>query len=396
MNLNMKTRKRKLHLWMAGTIVLAVILSSFLSGCETSRGNAQEQVPALVKVPVASPLYQPVTEWDEYTGRFKAMKKVEVRARVGGYIDEVRVNDGELVEAGDVLFVIDRRPYRIALSQAEAQLDQAKAVQRQSENAFNRVKELKSSKAISTEEYDQREQALYAASGAMNAAEANVAEAELNMQWTQVRAPISGKVSEEFVTEGNLINGGSDQATLLTTIVSLDPIYFYFEGSETALLKQSRQNQNGTRSGGPNPNMPIAVKLLDEDQFRHKGILNFMDNEVDFGTGTFRGRAVIPNPDFVIASGMFGTARVFNDNPNPVLLIPDEVIANDQSQKIVYVLSDGNKVAMKPVTLGPLHNARYRVVRSGLEPDDQVIVGNIQKIRPQMEVEPEVRQLTSN
>ena len=391
MKQNSKYRKLSVA---AYTFVLMTILGSlYLTACEPSSG--QSAPPALLKVPIAQPLHQSITEWDEYTGRFKAIKRVEVRARVSGYIDEVRVNDGQRVNKGDVLFVIDPRPYSIALRQAEAQLEQARAGQRQAESAFERVKSLKGSKAISQEEFDQREQVLYGAVAQVEAAEANVAQARLNLQFTTVKAPISGKISEEFVTEGNLISGGSDQATLLTTIVSLDPIYFYFEGSESALLKYSRQNLLDSVSGANGLQNQVSVRLLDEHDFQHEGVMNFMDNEIDFGTGTFQGRAIIPNPDFVIESGMFGTARVMNKNPHPAILVPDAIIATDQSQKIVYVLSDSNTVMAKPVELGPLHNSELRIIRSGLNPDDRIIIGNIQKIRPDMEVEPETRSLAS-
>ncbi len=384
-----ENRKRRM---IAGIVIgLAVILAGFyLQGCGTSRGDTAP-AQAKLKVPVATPLYEPVTEWEEFSGRFRAVDRVEVRARVGGYVERTLFRDGELVRKGQVLFVIDQRPYRITLQQAEAQLEQARAEKRQAENAFNRVKELKNSRAISKEEYDQREQSLHVAVAREEAAAADVAEARLNLEFTEVKAPISGKISDEFVTEGNLVSGGSDQATRLTTIVSLDPIYFYFEGSEGSLLKYVRENNSAK-----GPDAKVAVKLLDEDRFGHEGSLNFMDNEVDQGTGTYRGRALISNPDFLITSGMFGTARVFSDKPEPALMVPDEVIGTDQSQKVVYVLNDSNQVEMRNVVLGPLHNNKFRIIRDGLDPKDRVIVGNIQKIRPQMEVEPETKMLSLN
>jgi len=381
---------------LAGLAIGIVVTLSgvYLSGCQTSRGDTAP--PPKLKVPVSTPLYQPVTEWDEYSGRFRAVDRVEVRARVGGYVDEVMFRDGEMVKKGEVLFVIDQRPFRIVLDQAEAQMEQAKAEKRQAENAFNRVKSLKESKAISREEYDQREQALRVAVAREEAANADVAQARLNLEFTEVRAPIAGKISEEFVTEGNLVSGGNDGATLLTTIVSLDPIYFYFEGSEASLLKYIRQNNIDSVPETDDPRARVAVKLLDEDNFQHEGSLNFMDNEVDQSTGTYRARALVSNPDFVIASGMFGSARVYSNNPKPAIMVPDEVIGTDQSQKIVYVLSDSNKVETRAVVLGPLHNSKFRIIRSGLEPKDRIILGNIQKIRPEMEVEPENRALSMN
>lgn len=376
-------------LWkIVGLGILTALLGFALPGCESSHGQ-QAGTQALLKVPVAQPLYQDITEWDEYSGRFRAVERVEIRARVSGYVDDVKFEDGEIVKAGQVLFVIDPRPFQIALNQANAQLEQAKAGKRQAESAFDRVKNLKDSKAISQEEYVQREQALYGEDARVEAALANVANAQLQLQFTQVKAPITGKISEKFVTEGNLISGGSDQGTLLTTIVSLDPIYFYFEGSESALLKYARnQEENETKTR-------VGVRLLDEGSYPHEGELTFMDNEVDFGTGTFQGRATIPNPDYVITPGMFGTARVFNTSAHRAIMIPDAVIATDQSQKIVYVLSEENKVEARAVELGPLYSSELRIIRTGLEPNDQVIIGNIQRIRPAMQVDPEVKTLAS-
>lgn len=376
-------------------VLMGLVATSIsISGCDSSVG--QNTPPQLLKVPVAKPLNLSITEWDEYTGRFRAMEKVEVRSRLSGFIDEVRFTDGDVVKKGDVLFVVDPRPFKIALRQAEAELDQAKAEHRQARSAFEKVESLKDSRAISQEEFDQRQHLLYAAAAREEAALANVDRARLELGFTVVKAPISGRVSEDYVTEGNLISGGNDQATLLTTIVSTDPIYFYFEGSEAALLKYSRKNLKDSIQRSNHPDNEILVKLLDEADFNHKGEMDFMDNEIDGGTGTFQGRAIIPNKDLVIESGMFGTARVLNNDPRQVILVPDAVIATDQSQKIVYVLSDSNKVVARPVKLGPLHTSELRIIRSGISPNDKIIIGNIQKIGPGMEVSPEERVIASN
>lgn len=392
-NLNfeiIKGRRGKLFLTL-----LAVITSGiYLTGCDSSKG--QQAPPPPMKVPVSKPLHQSIHEWDKYTGRFRAVEKVEVRSRLSGYIAQIKFKDGDMVRKGDVLFVIDQRPFRIALQQAEAQLEQSEAEQRQAQNAFSRVESLQGSRAISQEEYEQRKQALHVASARVKAAQAEVNRARLDLEFTVVNAPVSGRISENFITEGNLISGGSDQATLLTTIVSLDPIYFYFEGSESALLKYTRQNSKDSLRNSVNPNNKILVKLLDEEDFVHEGRLDFMDNTVDFGTGTFQGRALIPNPDLIIEPGMFGTAQVLNKEASKALLIPDAVIATDQAQKIVYVLSEENKVVAKPIETGPLHTRELRIIRSGLTPDDRIIVGNLQKIRPEMVVAPEVRTIAGN
>lgn len=371
------------------TMLLLVVLGSiYLAGCEPSKGQ-NNTAPSLLAVPVANPVHQKITEWEEYMGRFHAMERVEVRARVNGYIEEIKFKDGELVEKGDILFIIDQRPFQIDLKQAEAQLEQAKAEEKQAESAFDRVRSLRESKAISQEEYEQREQALFVAKARVEAARANVNQAQLNLEFTVVRAPISGKVSEDYVNVGNLISGGNAQATLLTTIVSIDPIYFYFEGSESDLLTISK---NGNDGSGKYSNEVLA-KLLDEEGYAHKGHIDFVDNEIDRGTGTFKGRAIFPNPDHVIESGMFANAKVENGGEHEAIMIPDASIATDQSRKIVFVLGDSNKVVAKPVELGPLHDKELRIVRSGISPNDRIIVGNIQKIRPGMKVEPEQKDL---
>jgi RND family efflux transporter MFP subunit len=374
--------------------IIGVSSLVFLTRCDSSVG--QNAPPPLLKVPVANPLHMAITEWDEYTGRFRAIEKVEVRSRLSGYIEQIRFNDGDIVKKGDVLFVIDQRPFQIALKQSEAEFEQAKADHRQAQSSFERVESLKDSRAISQEEYDQRKHLLYAAAARVDAAAANVERARLDLRFTVVTAPISGRVSEDYVTVGNLISGGNAQATLLTTIVSTDPVYFYFEGSESALLELTRRNLQDSLNDSEKVHNEIMVRLLDENEFSHKGALDFMDNEVDESTGTFRARAIIPNKNSVIESGMFGTARVLNNHATDVILIPDAVIATDQSQKIVFVLSDSNKVEARAVKLGPLYSSELRIIRSGISAEDKVIIGNIQKIGPGMEVDPEARAIASN
>lgn len=364
-----------------------IIYSLYLGGCESSKG--QDNASAIVmSVPVANPIQKEITEWDEYMGRFKAVERVEVRARVSGYIDAVKFKDGDIVEKGDVLFVIDQRPFLISLKQAEAQLAQAQAEQEQARSAFDRVKALNGSRAISQEEYDQREQALYVAAARVEAAQANVNRSKLDLEFTVVRAPVSGKVSEDFVNAGNLISGGTDQATLLTTIVSLDPIYFYFEGSEAALLKYSRNGNSAPEK--------VVARLMDENEYLHEGKIDFIDNVVDPGTGTFQGRAIFPNPNHIIEPGMFANVKVMHSSLHNAILIPDAAITSDQSRKIILVVSDSNKVQAKPVQLGPLHSRDLRIVRSGISADDLIVIGNIQKIRPGLTVRPEKRDLNHN
>lgn len=334
--------------------------------------------PAPPAVTVAKPLVKQVTDWDEYTGRLEAVDSVEVRARVSGYLQSVHFKDGAIVERGDLLFVIDPRPYQAALDQAVARADQADARLELARNDRVRAERLFESRAISEEEVDARIQTERAAVARLEAAHAAVDVAELDLDFTRVRAPITGRISRELVTEGNLISGGSAGSTLLTTIVSLDPIHVYFTADEHSVLRYMRLARSGARpSSRVTPN-PVRLQLADEQGFPHRGHMDFVDNRMDGATGTMLGRAVVPNPDYMLVPGLFARVRLLGAGPYPALLIPDEAIGTDQAQKFVYVLGDDNVATRQEVQLAESHGG-LRVIREGLKADDKVVVKGIQR-----------------
>ena len=356
-----------------------LLIFLLLAACGNNEQIINEPPPATVSV--SKPLKLMLTEWDEYTGRFQAVDRVEIRARVSGYLKETRFEDGAMVKRGDVLFVIDQRPFKIALQQTRAELKQAQSEIKQAQNDFNRAQKLRKSRAISEEDFDQRQQSLMGAQARVEAMRAAVDNARLNLEFTEVKAPISGRVGRDLVNPGNLINGGSANATLLTTLISLDPIHFYFEGSESDLLKYIRLSRSGQRPASRNSPNPVLVKLQDEKEFVHQGVMNFVDNELDLGTGTILGRAVFPNKDGILQPGLFGRARLIGRSRYEALLIPDDAINSDQSKKYVYVVNEQNRAGRAYIELGPLHDNGLRIIRSGLDEDARVVIGGIQRIR---------------
>lgn len=338
-------------------------------------------------VTVAKPLQKEITEWDEFTGRFEAVSNVEVRARVSGVLQSIHYRDGEIVKEGALLYVIDQRPFKIALQQAKAQVAQAQAQLDLARSDVDRARPLLKSRTITGREFETRETSARGALASLEGARAAVAEAELNLEWTSVRAPISGRVSDSHVDVGNLISGGQNGATLLTRIVSLDPIHFVFEGSEADYLKYNRLANAGKRPSSRNTGNPVAVKLIDEDDYKHKGKMDFVDNAIDRSSGTIRARAILENPGLILTPGLFGRLRLFGGK-SQALLVPDAAIASDQARKVVMTVTDKGKIAPKVVTLGPIVFG-LRVIRSGLLPDDDVIIEGLQRARPGQQVTPE-------
>ena len=384
-SLNIKKRKRSI-LIIIGLLTIVIVVSAF-SIIGTSESEQVIEVQAL-PVKVAYPVYEKITEWDEYTGRFEASNKVEVRARVSGFLESVNFKDGQVVNKGDVLFTIDNRPFKIALNQANADYSQAKANLKTAQDNFERVAGLRESGAVSIEEYDRRKQALEFAKASIQLSQARVDEAKLNLEFTRVKAPISGLVSRDKVNEGNLIDGGSSNSTLLTTIVATSPIHFYFTGSESDYLRYARLARNGERDDLRTKGVPVYIKLQDEDDFLHKAKMDFVDNQLDSRTGTIESRAVLPNTDHLLEPGMFGKAKISGSAEHDAIMIPDEIIGANQSIRFVYVLGDDNTVISKNITLGPLHSNVLRIVRGGLTENDKVVVNNIQKIQPGLAVTP--------
>ncbi len=356
-----------------------------LPGCDSKpvAGSA----PAPPSVAVAHPLQKAITEWDEYTGRFAAVETVEVRARVSGFIDSVHFSEGQIVKQGDLLFVIDPRPYRNAVEQAKADVERAKARLEIATLDVQRAAPLVRSQTLTEREFDTRRSTERDAAAQVASLEAARKQAELNLEWTEVRAPISGRISDKRVDAGNLITGGATGATLLTLIVSMDPIHFVFDGSEADFLHYLRLAATGARPSSRDAQNPVSVRLADETEFRHQGRMNFVDNTLNPKTGTIRGRAVFDNKDGLLTPGLFGRLRLFGGE-RETLLVPDGAIASDQASKIVFTVADDGTVGTKRVELGPMVDG-LRVIRSGLAPTDRIVIEGLQQARPGQKVKAE-------
>ncbi len=368
------------------------LMSYVLLLISCSKNESKESLPP-ISAPVANPIKEVIIDWDEYIGRFQASERVEIRSRISGYIDRVSFQDGQNVRKGETLFIIDPRPLQIAVQQAEADLLEKQAQQLRAQSDYQRVASIKDTRAVSQEEVEQRKQVSLAADAQVAATRASLNLAKLQLSYSNITAPISGRVSEDFVNAGNYITGGSANSDLLTTIVKLDPMFFYFEGSEADFLKYNRLDRAGKRQSSRTEKNPVMVRLLDEKSFNRRGVMNFVDNEIDRNTGTIIGRAVFENPDTELESGMFGRLRLLGDGEVEVIMIPDVAVMASQSQKIAYVVIEGNKVQARPITVGELYNNKFRIISEGLSTEDQVVVGNLLKIRPGMTVTPELREI---
>lgn len=308
------------------------------------------------------------------------MRVVEIRPRISGYIERVAFRDGAEVHAGDVLFVIDPRPYAAALDGAQADLAKARAAAQNAADLAERVRPLAASHAISVEEMDSRQNARAEAEAAVRSAEAAVETARLNLTWTEIRSPIAGRVSRAEVTEGNLVLAGPPTATLLTNVVSLDPIYVYFDGDEQAYLKQDVLSGTARHA-----NDQIFIGLANEEGFPHQGIVDFVDNHLAPETGTIRARAVLANHDHAFTPGLFARVKLVGGQPSPATLVEDRAIGTDQDKKFVYVLQPDSTVAYRAVHTGRLVDG-LRVVTNGVHPGDLIVVNGLQRVRPGVKV----------
>src|SRR4051812_33787232 len=362
------------------------MLAVGLAGCE--KPASQAAAPPAPPVTVAQPTKRTVTDWDEFTGRFEAMEEVQIRARVGGFVESIQFKDGDFVKPGDLLYVIDSRPFEAVALQADGQLADARAKAELARRELERALTLVTTSAVSESIVDQRRQTLQAARAAEMQAEGALKAANLNIEFTHVIAPITGRVSRHLVSVGNLVQGADGGSTLLTSIVSLDPIYIYFDVDEATYLKNNKLYFEGRRPSSRDTPNPVQVALANETKPSHDGKVDFLDNRLDLSTGTLRTRAVIPNTDLSILPGQFGRVRLIGSSPYEALLLPDTAIATDQSRKIVFVVKDDNTVEAKPVTLGPLDEG-LRVIREGLKAEDRVIVDGIQRARVGAKVTPQ-------
>jgi RND family efflux transporter MFP subunit len=367
-----------------GAALLAAL--SLLSGC-----GQGPQAPAFAPpaVTVANPVKRTVTDQDEYVGRFVAVDSVEIRARVSGYLDRIHFTDGQMVKQGDLLFTIDKRPFQTALDQAVANLDQARANLTFAEVDLSRAATLVKERNITEQIFDQRTQTKRVAEATVAARDAALKSAQLDLEFTELRAPVSGRTGDRRVSPGNLVTGSTTGTTsLLATIVSLDPIRFEFTFDEASYLRYERlaqaSNEMKAREGG----IPVELKLIDEADFVHKGHIDFVDNAIDRSSGTIRGRAVFTNPDFVFTPGMFGRVRLPSSAPYTALLVPDAAIGSEQVRKYVLAVGPDNIAKMKYVTVG-LAFDDLRVIKTGLEEGDRVIVNGLMRVRPGQKVVPQ-------
>lgn len=359
--------------------VLALAAAAFVAGCSSEAAPAAPPPP---EVTVATVAPSQVREWDAFTGRVSAIETVDLRPRVSGYVQRVAYAEGQEVHKGDLLFEIDPRPYRAALDRAQADLERARAEARLAQSQDARAKSLIDARAISREEFDARRSATAQGNAAVRAAEAAVAAARLDLQFTQVRSPIDGRAGRAAVTEGNLAQA---DATLLTTVVSQDPVFVYFETDEQTFLRYQALARKGERSDGRNP---VRVGLANEAGYPHDGTLDFVDNQVDPATGTIRARAVLKNPDRLFTPGLFARVQLEGSGQFSAVTIDDKAVLTDQDRKYVYVLGKENKAERRDVVLGRSIEGR-RVVQSGLKAGDKVIVGGVQKVFfPGMPVSP--------
>jgi multidrug efflux system membrane fusion protein len=344
---------------------------------------------------VATVIDREINEWDEFTGRLQAVETVEIRPRVSGYIQKVTFAEGKEVRKGDVLFVIDPRPYRAELARASAELEAARTRAELANRDLERAQTLIAKEAISREEFDLRASALKESGAAIRAAEARVEEARLNVEWTQVRSPIDGRVSRAEITEGNLVQGGSPTPTLLTTVVSLDPIYVYFEGDEQTYLKYGRLARSGERASSRDVRNPIYLGLSNEEGFPHEGYVDFVDNRLDPSTGTIRARAVFSNEDRMFTPGLFARLKLIGSGRYKAALIRDSAIGTDQDKKFVLVLKPDSTVEYRRIEPGRVVEG-LRIVSSGLRGGERIVVNGLQRVRSGMKVNPQEEAMVSD
>ncbi len=358
-----------------------LLLALALAACG---GAPPAQGPQVPQVTVATPLVKPILDWDEYVGRFEAVQAVEVRPRVSGYVSRLAFRDGQFAKAGELLFEIDPRPYRAALAQAQAQAARAKAAAALAKANLARTEKLFADAVVAQEEVDTARANAAGAQADLAAAEAAAEQRALDLGFTRVTAPIGGRLSDRRVSVGGYVTAGQ---TVLTSVVSMNPIYFSFTGSESIYLKYTRANQAGTRPSSRVAPNPVEIRLADETLYRWRGQMDFVDNALDPGSGTIRGRAVVANPDGFLTPGMFGHMRLIGSGAYEGMLIPDESVITDQTRKVVMVLAPGNTVQPRVVVLGPLVDG-LRVVRSGLQRTDRIVIAGGQMSQPGSKVQP--------
>jgi len=365
--------------------VLPVTLPLLLAALATACGGDLPAPPPPPAVTVAAVPERDINEWDEFTGRLEAVDAVEIRPRVSGYLKRVAFAEGKEVRKGDVLFEIDPRPYAAELARAEAEVEVARTRAQLAARDVERAARLVAVQAISKEEFDSRTAGQAEGEAAVRAAEADVATTRLNLEWTRVRSPISGRVGRAEVTEGNLVQAGPPTATLLTTVVSLDPIYVSFEGDEQTYLKYTMLARSGDRPSSRDKRNPVFIGLANEEGFPHEGYVDFVDNQLNPESGTIRARAVLSNKERLFTPGLFARIKLVGSGRYRTALIQDRAVGTDQDKKFVLVLKPDSTVEYRPVQIGRLVDG-LRIVRKGVAPGEQIVVNGLQRVRPGMKV----------
>jgi multidrug efflux system membrane fusion protein len=372
-------------------IASGLVLSFAIAGC----GDPPPPPPPAPPVTVAAVVEREITEWDEFTGRMEAVNAVEIRPRVSGYIRRIAFNEGNGVRKNQLLFEIDPRPYQAELARAEAELERARTTAALAGREVQRAQRLVAVQAISREEFDTRTSAEASGDAGVRAAEAAVATARLNLEWTEVRSPISGRVSRAEVTAGNLVQAGPPDATLLTTVVSLDPIYVYFESDEQTYLKYTALARDGSRPNSRDTRSRVQLGLANEEGFPHEGYIDFVDNQLNPEAGTIRLRAIFANRNHEFTPGLFARIRLVGSGKYPAKLVLDRAIGTDQDKKFVLVLKPDSTVDYRPVQLGRLVDG-FRVITSGLKPGERIVINGMQRARPGTKVTPKLAEMAAD
>ncbi len=368
--------------------LLAAALGFLLCAAGCGRGDADKGPPPAPEVSVAQVLEKRVKDWDEFTGRLQAVETVEIRPRVSGYIDKVAFTEGTQVRRGDLLFIIDPRPYQAEVDRLSADVKRFKTALELARIEVTRVQRLKDSGAVSEEELDERKSTLSQAEANVAGSLAAMEAANLNLSFTRVTTPIDGRVSRAEITRGNLVTGGSNGGTLLTSVVSMDPIYLYFDADEQSYLRYTKMAQSGARPSSRDASNPVQVGLANEEGFPHTGVMDFVDNQLNSQTGTIRARAVLQNKDGLFTPGLFARVQLLGSSEYTAILIDDRAVNTDQSQKYVFVLGLGNTVEYRRVKLGRIIDG-LRIVREGLKAGDVIIVNGAQRVHPGVTVTPQ-------
>ncbi len=371
---------------MQPTVIFALVVSLLLPACKGSNGN-QAAPPVLPPptVKATQPRQQDITDSDEYTGRIEAVETVALKARVNGYLNQVNFRAGDKVRKGDLLFVIDPRPYQAELARAEGELKRLQTRFELAESEFKRAKPLVQAKALSVEEYDARQQAVQETQAAMAVAAASVQLARLNLQFTEIRAPINGRISRERITVGNLVKNDD---TVLTVIESIDPVHVYLDADERAVLKYRRMTESGLKGLGRVHAVPAELSLIDETTFPHQGHIDYSEPRLDPATGSLKVRGVFSNRADLLTPGFFARVRISGGKPYSALLLPERAISIDQDQRFVWVLKADDSVEYRKIKPG-IKTGSERVVLEGISAGEWVITEGLQKIRPGMTVKPE-------